>query len=140
VSIVLSLDGDKETNDKYRVLRNGSGTFNMVYPKIKKVTEHRKDSGGYYVRGTYTHSTLDIAKTTMSLRNFGFKYISLEPVVTKEEGIGIEESDLPGLRREYEKLAEEYVNSQKESQWTFFTSTSILKQVHVFKKEFTDAA
>jgi len=33
---------------------------------------------------------------------------------------GIEESDLPGLRREYEKLAEEYVNSQKESQWTFF--------------------
>jgi uncharacterized protein len=120
VSIVLSLDGGKETNDKYRVLRNGTGTFDLIFPKIKMVTEHRKESGGYYVRGTYTHTTLDISKTVMDLHNFGFKYISLEPVVTKEEGVGIKKEDLSILKKEYERLATEYVNSQKEGTWNFF--------------------
>jgi uncharacterized protein len=120
VSIVLSLDGGKETNDKYRVLRNGTGTFDLIFPKIKMVTEHRKESGGYYVRGTYTHTTLDISKTVMDLHNFDFKYISLEPVVTKEEGVGIKKEDLSILKKEYERLATEYVNSQKEGTWNFF--------------------
>ncbi|MEF3245357.1 MAG: thioether cross-link-forming SCIFF peptide maturase [Caldisericaceae bacterium] len=120
VSIVLSLDGDKETNDKYRVLRNGSGTFDLVYPKIKKVVDHRAEYGGYYVRGTYTHTTPDIAKTVLSLKDFGFKYISLEPVVTKDDKISIKEDDLPKLKKTYEKLAEAYVESQKTNQWTFF--------------------
>ncbi len=120
VSIVLSLDGDKETNDKYRVLRNGSGTFDFVYPKIKMVVDHRAEYGGYYVRGTYTHTTMDIAKTVLSLKGFGFKYISLEPVVTKDDKISIKESDLPKLKKEYGKLAEAYVESQKTNQWTFF--------------------
>lgn len=120
VSIVLSLDGDKSVNDKYRVLKNGKGTFDLLFDKIRKVTEHRKESGGYYVRGTYTHTTLDISKTVMDLHNFGFKYISLEPVVTKESSIGVEANDLQKLRKEYEKLAEEYVASQRKSSWTFF--------------------
>ncbi|MGB9694864.1 MAG: thioether cross-link-forming SCIFF peptide maturase [Caldisericaceae bacterium] len=120
VSIVLSLDGDKKTNDKYRLLKNGDGTFDIIIDKIKKVAEHRSESQGYYVRGTYTHTTLDISKTVLDLHNFGFKYISLEPVVTDESGIAIEKSDLNKLRKEYERLAEEYVNSQKQSSWTFF--------------------
>lgn len=120
VSIVLSLDGDKAINDKYRIFRNGKGTFNSVFPKIKKVSEHRNESGGYYVRGTYTHGTMEISKTIEALRNFGFKYISLEPVVTKESGIGIIESDLTILRKEYEKLANYYIDSQKDGSWNFF--------------------
>lgn len=120
VSIVLSLDGNKETNDAYRVYRNGIGTFDAVFPKIREVAEHRNASAGYYVRGTYTHANLEISKIVMDLRNFGFKYISLEPVVTKEEGIGIEESDLPVLRTQYELLSQKFVESQKDTQWNFF--------------------
>jgi uncharacterized protein len=120
VSIVLSLDGKKEINDRYRVLKDGSGTFNLIANKIKKVAEHRAASGGYYVRGTYTHTTLEISKTVMDLHNSGFKYISLEPVVTKETDVGIEESDILKLRREYEHLSDEYVESQKKSLWNFF--------------------
>jgi uncharacterized protein len=120
VSIVLSLDGDKTTNDKYRLFRNNEGTFNSVFPKIKKVAEHRNESGGYYVRGTYTHGTMEISKTVETLRNFGFKYISLEPVVTRESGVGINEADLTSLKKEYEKLTNYYINSQKDESWNFF--------------------
>jgi uncharacterized protein len=120
VSIVLSLDGDKKTNDAYRIYRNGMGTFDAVFPRIKKVADHRNVSAGYYVRGTYTHTNLEISKIVMDLKNFGFKYISLEPVVTKEEGIGIEASDLSVLRNQYELLAQKFVVSQEDNQWNFF--------------------
>ncbi len=120
VSLVLSLDGNKETNDMFRIFPDGRGTFDYILPKINMVAEHRKDSGGYYVRGTYTKKTLNISKTVMDLHSFGFKYISLEPVVTKDREINISYEDLPKLRKEYEKLAKEYVESQKESEWHFF--------------------
>ncbi len=120
VSIVLSLDGDKKTNDTFRVMPDGRGTFDLILPKLKYVAEHRKESGGYYVRGTYTSKTMNISKTVMDLHNFGFKYISLEPVVTKDKSINIEKENLPALKKEYEKLAEEYVNSQEEGEWHFF--------------------
>ncbi len=120
VSIVLSLDGDKKTNDTFRVMPDGSGTFDLILPKLKYVAEHRKESGGYYVRGTYTSKTMNISKTVMDLHDFGFKYISLEPVVTKDKSINIEKENLPALRKEYEKLAEEYVNSQEKGEWHFF--------------------
>jgi len=119
VSIVLSLDGNKETNDRFRVLKNGQGTFDFVFPKINEVAIHRKKSEGYYIRGTYTKETLEISKIAMDLRNMGFKFISLEPVVTKDK-IGITKEDLPKLKMEYEKLAKEYVESQKEEKWKFF--------------------
>jgi uncharacterized protein len=120
VSLVLSLDGNKEVNDKFRILPDGRGTFDLILPNLRMVAEHRKESGGYYIRGTYTHSTLEISKTVIDLHNFGFKYISLEPVVTKDTAINIAKSDLPRLRTEYEKLAKEYVESQKEGEWHFF--------------------
>ena len=120
VSLVLSLDGEKETNDKFRVFPDGTGTFDVVYPRIKLVTEHRKDSGGYYVRGTYTKKTSHISQTVMNLHKLGFDFISLEPVVTKNKELAFSKEDLPNLRKEYEKLAKEYVLSQREKEWHFF--------------------
>ncbi len=120
VSIVLSLDGDKQTNDSFRILPDGTGTFNTIFPKILSVAKHREKSGGYYIRGTYTSKTMDISKTVMDLHNFGFKYISLEPVVTTDKTINIEKKNLPVLRKEYEKLADKYVESQDKDEWHFF--------------------
>jgi uncharacterized protein len=119
VSMVLSLDGDKNTNDKFRVLKDGAGTFDMVFPKIKDIADHRSLSEGYYIRGTYTKENLEISKTVMDLRDMGYKFISLEPVVSKDE-ISITEEDLVILKSEYEKLAKKYIESQKEGEWKFF--------------------
>lgn len=120
VSLVLSLDGGKYTNDLFRIYPDGRGTFDSVFNNIKMVSDHRKESKGYYVRGTYTHKTLQISKTVMDLFKMGFDFISLEPVVTKEANIGIEEGDLSTLKHEYEKLAYDFVNSQSERRWQFF--------------------
>ncbi len=128
VSLVLSLDGSKSTNDLFRVYSDGTGTFDSVFNKVKLVSDHRRESKGYYVRGTYTHRTLQISRTVMDLFKMGFDFISLEPVVTKEHDIGIEESDLTALRHEYEKLACDFVESQNERRWQFFHFSIDLSQ------------
>lgn len=120
VSIVLSLDGGRAVNDAFRVTGNGKGTFDIVVPHIRYVAEHRKQSEGYYVRGTYTHRTLSISDSVKALRELGCKFISLEPVVTDNEDISIKESDLEDLREEYEKLAKFYVESGGGREWKFF--------------------
>lgn len=119
VSLVMSLDGNKETNDKFRVFKSGTGTFDTVSQKIKNIADHRSLSEGYYIRGTYTKESLEISKTVMDLRDMGYKFISLEPVVSKDE-IGITEEDLSILKSEYEKLAKKYIESQKDGDWKFF--------------------
>ena len=56
--VVLSLDGRKEINDKFRVTKAGVGTYDAVLPKFKKLVDSRRDKS-YYVRGTYTKENLN---------------------------------------------------------------------------------
>lgn len=45
ISILISLDGPKEINDRYRVFNNGKGTFDRV---IKNISQIRKYSREYF--------------------------------------------------------------------------------------------
>ena len=38
-NIILSLDGRKEVNDKVRIKVDGSGSYDDIVPKIKKMIE-----------------------------------------------------------------------------------------------------
>jgi uncharacterized protein len=113
-NVVLSIDGRKEVNDSMRVKVDGSGTYNNIIEKIKKMAELRKQDN-YYVRGTFTQKNLDFSKDVIHLADEGFEQISIEPVVAQEgSGMEIREEDLPILFKEYEKLALEYVKRKRE--------------------------
>jgi len=106
ISIVLSLDGGEDTHNKFRRLLNGGGSFKTILPNAKELAERRQD-GGYYIRGTYTAETLNFSDSFKKFVDFGFRYISLEPVVTNDPKLSIREEHLPVLRAEYQKIAEE---------------------------------
>ncbi len=61
-NIVLSIDGRKEVNDKVRVRVDGSGSYDSILPKIKKMVEIRDKTKQYYARGTFTRENLDFLK------------------------------------------------------------------------------
>ncbi|MGC8718278.1 MAG: radical SAM protein, partial [bacterium] len=98
ISIVLSLDGGKNIHDRLRHTVTGKGTFDYILPNAQRLAERRSD-GGYYIRGTYTQKTLNFSESFKELMSFGFKYISLEPVVTKDPDLSIKEEHLPILRK-----------------------------------------
>ena len=58
--VVLSLDGRKETNDRFRIGKNKQGSYDLIVPKFQKLVSKR-GSKQYYVRGTYTKKNLDFS-------------------------------------------------------------------------------
>ena len=107
-NIVLSLDGRRQVNDEMRKTVAGSGSYDVVLPKMQKLVRQRDPDLDYYVRGTYTSKNLDFAQDVLDLYNAGFTQISVEPVSAPDGcGYEIKPSDLPRIREEYRALAEE---------------------------------
>jgi uncharacterized protein len=106
VSLILSLDGDKEANDAHRRTHSGQGSFDVVFKNISKVKE-KLDRSQYYVRGTFTSKTPEIHGALEFYDKQGFYNVSLEPV-TSEDGTGyaLREENLPTLLESYRKAAE----------------------------------
>lgn len=105
-NVVLSIDGRKEVNDRMRVRVDGSGCYDRILPKFKKLVDGRSDKE-YYVRGTYTKYNLDFSEDVMHLYEAGFDEISVEPVIeSPEEAYAITEEDLDQIYAEYDKLVD----------------------------------
>ena len=120
-NVVLSLDGRKEVHDRMRPFRGGQGSYEMVVPKFIETAESRNQEN-YYIRGTFTHHNLDFAEDVLHLNDLGFQQISVEPVVASDkESYAIKEMDLPGIKREYDRLALEMIRRHKEGKgFNFF--------------------
>ena len=107
-NIVLSIDGNKETNDRMRYTVNNTGTYDLILPKIKRMAEKRGDKP-YYVRGTFTKFNIDFAKDVIHLAEQGFRNVSVEPVVApKEEDYALGWEDLTEIKEQYDILEQAY--------------------------------
>ncbi|EJO5346470.1 thioether cross-link-forming SCIFF peptide maturase [Clostridium botulinum] len=114
-NIVLSIDGRKEVNDNVRVRVDGSGSYDSILPKIKKMVEMRDKTKQYYARGTFTRENLDFFEDVIHMANNDFDEISIEPVVLPEEHpLSLREEDLPKIFEQYDKLVEEMIKRHRE--------------------------
>lgn len=111
--VVLSLDGRKEINDKYRITKTKKGSYDIVLPKFQKLIS-RRGNKSYYVRGTYTKDNLDFTKDVMHLYGLGFKNISMEPVLCdKNFASSVNKEDINRVLAEYENLCRELIKMKK---------------------------
>jgi len=104
LGVILSLDGRPETNDRHRMLNDGSGSYDIIVPNIRKMVDSQPAS--YYVRGTFSKKNLDFAKDLQHIVDLGFNSVSLEPAVGADNGYSIQEEDLPAVLQEYERLTD----------------------------------
>ncbi len=104
MGVILSLDGRPATNDRHRMLNDGSGSYDIIVPNIRKMVDSHPIS--YYVRGTFSKKNLDFSKDLQHIVELGFKSVSLEPAVGKDNGFSIQEEDLPEVLLEYERMTE----------------------------------
>ena len=113
-NIILSLDGRKEVNDKVRIKPDGSGCYDDILPKIKKMVEKRNKNKAHTVRGTFTRENLDFYEDVKMMVEEGFKQISIEPVVLEDgHPLSLREEDLPTIFESYDKLYEDLLRRQK---------------------------
>jgi len=104
----------KSSYDKYYKKYKENG---LTEEQAKKFAEKRGDKS-YYVRGTFTAYNLDFANDILYLRDQGFEQISIEPVVLPEDSpMALRQEHLPQIMAEYERLAEEYLQSRATGKW-----------------------
>lgn len=120
-NIVLSIDGRKEVHDHMRPFKNGSGSYDLIIGKFKRVAESRNQTK-YYVRGTFTHNNLDFVEDVLHLADEGFEQISVEPVVADPaEPYAIRQEDISEICEGYDRLAKEMLKRKKEGKgFNFF--------------------
>ena len=116
VNVILSIDGRPEVNDRMRHTVNGKGTYDIITRNYKNFIQKRGDRQ-YYVRGTFTRYNLDFASDVKHLLEEGFGNVSVEPVVAPEEyDYSIRESDLDSILKEYDRLADMYLDAAMQDQ------------------------
>ena len=120
-NVVLSLDGRKEVHDRLRKNYEGKGSYDTIVPKFQKFVESRGGKG-YYMRGTFTHNNVDFTEDLFHMADLGFTELSMEPVVcAPTDPYALTEEDLPKLFEQYELLAKEMIQREKEGRgFTFY--------------------
>ena len=113
-NVVLSLDGRKEVNDRFRVDCAGNGSYDRIVPKFQKLVEARGNKN-YYMRGTFTHANPDFTKDLFHMADLGFTELSMEPVVcAPEDPAALTAEDLEIVKDQYELLAKDMLRREKE--------------------------
>ena len=117
-NVVLSLDGRKEVNDRFRVDIKGNGSYDRIVPRFQKIVESRKDlpNKTYYMRGTFTHYNPDFTNDIFHMADdLGFDELSMEPVVADPSSpSALTEEDFPVVCEQYEILAKDMLRREKE--------------------------
>ena len=114
ISLVLSLDGQKDVHDRMRPNVGGQGSYDTVVQRFKEVIAGRPEKKDYYLRGTYTAWNKKFSEDVLHMADIGFTELSVEPVVTQDERLAFTSEDLPVLFSEYDKLAEEFLKRKAE--------------------------
>jgi uncharacterized protein len=114
-NVVLSLDGRKEVNDRFRVDLAGNGSYDRIVPKFQKFVASRGGKN-YYMRGTFSHFNTDFTNDIFHMADdLGFSELSMEPVVTDPDSpSALTEKDLPILYEQYEILAKDMLRRERD--------------------------
>ena len=113
-NVVLSLDGRKEVNDRFRVDVAGNGSYDRIVPNFQRFVAKRGDKS-YYMRGTYTHYNTDFTNDLFHMADLGFTELSMEPVVCAPgDPCALTEEDFPVLCEQYEILAKDMFRRWRE--------------------------
>ena len=113
-NVVLSLDGRKEVNDRFRTDLAGNGSYDRIVPKFQKLVKARGDKN-YYMRGTFTHYNTDFTNDLFHMADdLGFTELSMEPVVgAAGSPEAMTDAELPVLFDQYELMAKDMLRREK---------------------------
>jgi uncharacterized protein len=132
VGVTISIDGPKEMQDQFRVFKNGTGSYDIVAPKIRELLRrHRSRPIG--ARVTLTSQTLDIRKIFKHLtEEIGFWEVGFAPVTTApNRDYAIPDSGFDHMLGQFRALAQEFLQASIEGRHHGFSNVKdTLEEIH----------
>ncbi len=132
IGVTVSIDGDRELNDRMRVFHNGKGSYDVIAPKIKMLLERHKtnsigarvtlSSGVSAIRRIYDHLTKEL----------GFKGVGISPATANPDRLyHIGGTKMDNVLEQFEELAWEYLDYALNDGQHYFTNVNdSLKEIH----------
>lgn len=104
VTVQVSIDGDKDSHDRYRVLKSGRSTYDKVVRGVKNLISADAD---FNVRATLTKENVEVKNVIDSLKDIGATNISFDVVTSDEEEIKFNSDDWS----KFHTSLEDYISS-----------------------------
>ena len=132
VGVTISIDGPKEMQDQFRVFKNGTGSYDIVAPKIRELLRrHRSRPIG--ARVTLTSQTLDIRKIYRHLtEDIGFWEVGFAPVTTSpSREYAIADSGFDSMLGQFRALASDFLEAALANRHHGFSNVKdTLEEIH----------
>ena len=132
VGVTISIDGPKEVQDKFRVFHNGSGSYDVVAPKIKELLK-RHTSRPIGARVTLTSGKMDIKRIYTHLtEDIGFWEVGFAPVTTApNRGHALSDRGYDEMLEQFRDLAYEFLEASVQNRHHGFSNVKeTLEELH----------
>jgi uncharacterized protein len=109
IGVTVSIDGDRELNDRMRVFHDGRGSYEVIAPKIKNLLKrHRTNSIG--ARVTLTSQVADVKRIYQHLtEELGFDSVGFSPATASPDRLyHIGSQKMDNILDSFAELAWEY--------------------------------
>jgi uncharacterized protein len=132
VGVTVSIDGDRELNDRQRVFHSGKGSYDVIVPNIKKLLKrHRTNSIG--ARVTLTAGVSDVTRIFRHLtEEIGFDAAGFSPATANPDRLySIGPQKMDNVLDQFASLAWEYRDYALQGKQHGFTNASdTIKELH----------
>ncbi len=132
VGVTISIDGPKEVQDKFRVFHNGTGSYDVITPRIKELLKrHRSRPIG--ARVTLTSGKMDVKRIYQHLtEDIGFWEVGFAPVTTAPgRGHAISDSGYDEMLGQFRELADDFLAASVQNRHHGFSNVKeTLEELH----------
>ncbi len=138
VGVTISIDGPRDVNDKFRVLSNGMGSYEMIVPKVRELLK-RHTTRPIGARVTLTQQNLDVHRIFRHLtEDVGFREVGFAPVTTSScHSYAMDEAAYDRMLAQFQELARDWLESSVENRFHGFSN--VRESVEEIHKGFSKA-
>lgn len=109
VGVTVSMDGNREQQDRFRVFNNGAGSYDRILPHVRElIARHTRPVGA---RVTLTKQNLDVLGIYRHLFDeLGFYEVGFAPVTTSwQRDYAIQDEGFTRMLGQFQALAQEFL-------------------------------
>ena len=132
VGVTISIDGPEDLQNKFRVFKGGTGSYDIAAPKIKALLARHK-SRPIGARVTLTRQTLEVSRIYRHLTDeIGFWEVGFAPVTTApSRDYAIGDGGFDELLGQFRALAYEYLKASLANRHHGFSNVrETLQEIH----------
>ncbi|CCK78811.1 radical SAM/SPASM domain-containing protein [Desulfobacula toluolica] len=121
IGTTVSLDGLEAVHDRFRQFPDGSPSYKVILPKIKKFLG-KENPKPVVARVTLAKDAKDISRTLYHLLGLGFSEVGFAPVTTMDTDFQLDAHQMTSLLEQFVHLSETFINLALKDEFLGFTN------------------